>query len=519
MQRRSKVFQILGASCVAALVVFMAGCCSVEPTSTAASVKPAPPPLPSSGCPVMGRQGGNLIARQAIPTGKQASSVVMLEKIVPEVVNVGQEFEYTINVTNLTECELDEVMVTETVADGLTYKGSTPNASKSGDLLTWDLGALAGNGTETVKVRVVADGPGTFTDCARVTYKEKLCLTVKAVQPKLMLDKSAPADVLLCDLIPIKLTVRNPGSGAANNVVITDRLPAGMKTVDGKSSVRIDVGTLAPGEQKEYTVNCQATKTGSFDNQAVVNADGGLSDEANTTTVVRQPVLEISKTASEMVYEGRPIKYTIKVDNTGDAASANTVLTDAIPSGTSFVSASDGGQFAGGTITWNLGTLASKASKTVNATVTAVAQGNQVNRAEVKGTCAEAVADTATTRVEGIAAILLEVVDIADPIEVGGQETYVITATNQGSKVGTNIQITCTLEDPQTYVSSSGATSATASGQKITFAPLSRLAPKDKAEWRVVVKAQERGDIRFAVELTSDQLERPVNETESTHQY
>ena len=120
---------------------------------------------------------------------------------------------------------------------------------------------------------------------------------------------------------------------------------------------------------------------------------------------------------------------------------------------------------------------------------------------------------------EGIAAVLLEVVDISDPIEVGGQETYVITATNQGSALDHNVQITCVLEDAQEYVSSDGPTRATVEGRTIRFAPLGTLPAKQKATWRVVVKALRAGDIRFSVTMNTQELGRPVEETEATRQY
>jgi len=220
-----------------------------------------------------------------------------------------------------------------------------------------------------------------------------------------------------------------------------------------------------------------------------------------------------------MAYEGRPVNYQIKVGNKGDAAAAGLVVVDSLPAGVTFVSATDGGAFANGVVTWNLGSLAPSAEKTLGITAKATAQGKQCNKAEAKATCAEPVSATACTEVKGVAALLLEVIDISDPIEVNGQETYVITVTNQGTAVDANIKINCTLEDTQSYVSSSGATAGTATGQKVAFAPLASLAPKAKAEWRVVVKALKAGDIRFAVQLDSDVLERPVNETESTHQY
>ena len=53
----------------------------------------------------------------------------------------------------------------------------------------------------------------------------------------------------------------------------------------------------------------------------------------------------------------------------------------------------------------------------------------------------------------------------------------------------------------------------------VSFAPLARLAPGAKATWRVVVKAVKPGDVRFKVTMNTDQLRRPVEETESTEMY
>ena len=119
----------------------------------------------------------------------------------------------------------------------------------------------------------------------------------------------------------------------------------------------------------------------------------------------------------------------------------------------------------------------------------------------------------------GIAAILLEVIDVTDPIEIGDNETYEIAVTNQGSDYSTNIRITCTLEDTMQYVSSSGPTKGTLDAKTVTFDPLASLAPKAKTTWKVVVKALSAGDVRFKVEMIEDCLKRPVEETEATNFY
>ena len=65
-------------------------------------------------------------------------------------------------------------------------------------------------------------------------------------------------------------------------------------------------------------------------------------------------------------------------------------------------------------------------------------------------------------------------------------------------------------------------------GQRLKQSPIKELAvkytlpvlqPGARAEWQVVVKAVKAGDVRFKVEMTSDQLSRPVEETEATNLY
>jgi hypothetical protein len=141
------------------------------------------------------------------------------------------------------------------------------------------------------------------------------------------------------------------------------------------------------------------------------------------------------------------------------------------------------------------------------------------NVATARAYCAGAVADDASTIVAGIPAILLEIVDSPDPVEVGAETIYTITVTNQGSTPGTNIVVSCNLEDQAEYAGSRGTTRAIVAGKAITFAPVASVAPKAKAQWQMRVKAIGSGNIRFHVSMNSDQLTRDVQETEATHFY
>jgi uncharacterized repeat protein (TIGR01451 family) len=129
------------------------------------------------------------------------------------------------------------------------------------------------------------------------------------------------------------------------------------------------------------------------------------------------------------------------------------------------------------------------------------------------------VASKCASRVYGIPAVLLEVVDLADPVLVGSEVVYTIRVLNQGSQPLTNVRITAALEDSQSFVSASGPSEVKGISGNITTAPLALLKPGEEVLWRMVVKAEKAADVRFAVEMRADQFQRPVNETEATLQY
>ncbi|MCK6500262.1 MAG: hypothetical protein L6Q38_12385, partial [Nitrospira sp.] len=178
-----------------------------------------------------------------------------------------------------------------------------------------------------------------------------------------------------------------------------------------------------------------------------------------------------------------------------------------------------GGVFSDGRVTWTVGAMSPGASKALCATMTSAAPGTLSFAPTASGSCAPPVQSRCEAQVAGIPAVLLEVIDLADPIEVGNPVTYEIRVTNQGTAPLTQIRMIGHLPESQEYVSGSGATTVQAADRTITMEPLGRLEAKAEAVWRVVSKALRVDDARFKVELTTDQFQRPVEEFEATAQY
>lgn len=447
---------------------------------------------------------------------------IAITKDAPAQKSVNEEFNYTIRVSNPSRVDATNVVVSDTLPAGIAYVSSSPSAQVSGSALTWSLGSLGGGATSQIDITVKGTRIGTFDNCAEVTAAYGLsardCAQTRITAAALALEKQCPPQATTCAPFQYTLIVRNTGDGEATNVRVSDTLPDGLTTTDGRSSMTFNAGTLAPGQAKRAEFSVKASRPGTYSNRATATADNGLTADAECSTTVTEESLSVSKNGPSVRFVNRNAEYDITVTNTGTAPAPSVTLTDTIPNGTSFVSASDGGQASGGNVVWNLGTIEPGSSRRVTATFRCSGMGTARNTATARTSCAEA-SDTHEMEIKGIPAILLEVIDVEDPIEVGTNVTYVITVTNQGSAVGTNIRLTCIIPPEQTHVSTDGPAVGSLDGKTVTFAPLPSLAPGAKATYRVVCKGTGTGDSRFSVKMISDQINTSVDETESTNIY
>jgi uncharacterized repeat protein (TIGR01451 family) len=493
----------------------------VTHTAPAADPAPAPRREPArSGCfYAPAASAGMGVTGLAFPTGDPSTSALMLHQVMPVEVRRGAEFGYEYHVTNMTQGTLQNVAVVLESQSNLEVLSATPAAMASAGGTVWSLGDLGPCETKVIKVNARARDTGLAANCVSASYNNSLCATTNVVDPALAIEKKATPRALKCDPITLTYNVCNTGTGVTTGVVVRDTLPAGL-TVNGSRNVEIPVGDLAAGECREVSVIAMASETGEFSSPASARSGDGLTaDSGRPATVVVAPKLTITCVARENQYINRNSEYRFEVTNTGDGVAANTVVNVAVPASSEFVSASSGGAPVGGSIAFPVGDLNPGQSKTVSVTTLSRVAGAVRVAASASAVCAEPVNTACETVYRGIPAILLEVVDIHDPVEVGQETTYVIRVTNQGSADDRNVVVKCILPDELAYVSSSGATPSRVEGQTVTFGTETVLNPQEVVEWRLTVRAIGEGDVRFAVEMTSESFTRPIRETESTNLY
>lgn len=185
-------------------------------------------------------------------------------------------------------------------------------------------------------------------------------LTLPVQLPNVSVVNSASLpDAAVGDTITYSSVISNNGSQPVTNVVLTDPIPAGSTFVPGSVTVGgvakpgispasgVAVGTLAAGASATVVFQVTATSLPSppqLSNQASVSYNSGTFSGitlSNTTiTPLYQAVIGIAKSADRTkATVGTRVTYSINVGNTGNIA-ASVVLTDNIPTGSSFVAGS-----------------------------------------------------------------------------------------------------------------------------------------------------------------------------------
>jgi len=480
-----------------------------------------PPPAsipPMAEAPAAGPHPDNRPAGSTVTGPQQAA--VHVETIGPTALNQGKPLSYEIVVRNTGAVAVYSVRVEEDFPAGARLLRADPPTDTRGRLLTWNLESLEPGAERHFKIEAQTGEEGELWSCATATFSVSSGLRTRITQPRLTVTKTGPQTVQVGDPAAFHIQVTNTGTGAATNVVLHDKLPPGLKHVQG-DDIEADLGTLEPGQSKDVTLETTATRAGRVVNEAVATADGDIRASAQAAVIVTEPLLALNKTGPQRRYMNRDAEFALDLSNPGTASASNVRVVDTLPPGLEFAAASDAGVYepTTRTITWNIGTLAAGQKRTLTTKLSARAIGDLVNRAVATAERGlEAKAETAL-HVEGIPALMLEVVDLDDPVEVGAETTYEIHVVNQGTAPSTGLQILATVPDGMGPRGASGPTAYRIQGQQVIFEPLSALTPKADAMFRVRVVGQKPGDLRFKVQMSCDQLRVPVYEEESTRVY
>src|SRR5437773_2663305 len=391
-----------------------------------------------------------------------------------------------------------------------------------------------------VQIAIPASGSAGVTDTITITATSRFDGAVSGSVRDLLSVSSAPiafgvtkqvdrAAAAAGDTLTYTLDYVASGTDSASAVQLADTIPAGASymagtirfngvpqtdAADGDAGrlvavgngvVAVSLGTVAAGAAGSLTfqarVNSGAPATVVNRGNLVFTWSGGsdttLSNAVQTTILA--PALSLSKqlTSPAVALVGQQVQYRLRYGDAATAGSAqNVVLTDTLPVGLQYASATVPPTIVGQVLTWPLGTLAPADSGVIDLVLTVAASVRDTvvarNLAYIQGQGTPAVSAPATpVALVGPPTAALGLDLVADVLEVGVGEAipYTTTVRNPGTLTVTNLQIVVQLPAGARYVvgSAIGADSGVvAGGQRLVLYSAAPLAPGSSRTLRYV---------------------------------
>ncbi len=295
-------------------------------------------------------------------------------------VDAGDQVQFSLIATNFGPSDASAITVIDTLPTGLTFVSGAPTDSRCtavGQTVTCsDGGPLAPGSASTFVVAAISSASlpegGVLTNRAEASADEQdpnsnndesSVVTDFSRSSDLTVTKVDTADpVVAGESITYTITALNDGPSVAANAVVTETLPSGATYNDALSDSRCDetsagsgvvtcaLGTLAVGAGNAQTLDIVATlddglvSGAQLNNLVALAADSGTpASSTEETTVNREVDLLVTKTlTTNPVVAGRPISWTVTVDNNGPSTATDVVLTDILPIGLTNVTTNPG---------------------------------------------------------------------------------------------------------------------------------------------------------------------------------
>ncbi len=375
-------------------------------------------------------QSQTVITSVSCPTPNTAD--VSVTKTGPATMERGGTLSYTVTAVNAGPATATNVVIADVIPSGLTFNAAASSAgcvlngagtsvlcnnfslglgeSKS-FTIAFTVPAVAACLTQTVQnvatVSTSVTDPNTSNNTSQTVSTTITCPVPTTAD--LSLVKTGPATAVRGSTINYTLTVSNLGGASAENVRVTDPVPAGLTFVPAQSSASCSLQgnavvcthpLLGANQSQAFSLvfsvaTISGCSAGTVQNTATVTSDrtdpssGNNSSTVSTTLICPVVSFTIQKTDNRVTAQPNEVlAYVITVTNTSATAVSDITVSDVLPAQLAFVSA-DGGTANGQLVTWSNQsfTLGQTRTYTVQARVSATAPNGTVlsNTAAVNG--------------------------------------------------------------------------------------------------------------------------------------
>ena len=314
----------------------------------------------------------------------QRADLALTKSVDDPTPNVGDEIVFTVTLTNIGPDAATDVSVNDLLPAGLTLILATPSQGTYDSTAgLWTVGTVNAAASATLTLRALVASPAAQTNTATVgaadqfdpnTGNNTASATETPQQADLAVTKTVSDPTPnVGDTITFTVTLTNNGPDAATNVTVLDSLPAGLTFVSATASQGTYDAATRPvdgrhGGARQRLRPCRSWPPWSAPSPRTNTAAIGTADQfdpntannsGSATETPQQADLAVTKTVSDATPNvGDQITFTVTLTNSGPDAATGVQVTDLLPAGLTFVSATPSqGTYDDVTGLWDVGTV------------------------------------------------------------------------------------------------------------------------------------------------------------------
>lgn len=443
----------------------------------------------------------------------------------PQRIVVGRTAEYKVMLENKGDETARDMVATIVVPNGADVldaaasNGAVDQPSSTSDSTThtvqWRLYELGAGASQTLTLQLIPRSGRTMQLAVKCEQAPSMAeATVEVQEPKLQMNITGPAEVVFGKSQRYSLTLANPGSGNADDVVIELVPPGG----DPKSPVKHKVGALAAGASKTIELELTAREAGDLKMLASAVAAGDLHAEAVKTVVCRKAELDVDWRGPEKNFAGAVATYYIRVRNPGTAAADKVAVEVSLPPGVELIDASAGHSWDANRhlVVWQPGAIGSNEERFMQLQCKLSKPG--VNQMElVARTEAGDLSDVQSVpvTVEALADLKLQVSDPEGVLPVGQTGLYEIHVQNRGKTAAHGVNVVAMFSEGVDPSHVEGGQHDIRDG-RVAFRTIDSLPAGAEVVLRIHAKATQPGTHVFRTEVVCDDLETKLVAEETT---
>ena len=412
----------------------------------------------------------------------QQADLMLVKDVSDPRPNVGNTVTFTVMLSNSGPNTATGVTVSDPLPSGLQFVSATPSEGTYDNTTgTWTVGGVAVGAPQTLTITATVISPAAETNSAAVTHSDQFdpnpannsaSATVTPQQADLAVFKSVSNPTPIPGTtITYTITLDNGGPDPASGVVVSDILPTGYTYVSSSASEGAydpttnlwTVGDVNVATPQTLVITVVVSAASTTNTATIAKADQFDPDTSNNSDSTSVAPIQADLGLVKSVDDPRPnvgdtVTFTVLLVNSGPAAATGVVVTDPLPAGLQFVSATPSeGTYDSTTGTWTVGGVAVNAPQTLTIKATVISPAGVTNTATITGADqfdpdTSNNSDSTSIDPQQADLALFKAVSDAHP-KAGETVIFIVGLRNKGPNDATGVQVSDPLPSGLQFVS------------------------------------------------------------------